>query len=200
MDSISLPYDKCIELLVANIKLDPHFKEFNAYARAQNIPVVVLSSGMIPIISALLKHLVGPEADDIQVVANDVKARPGKLINEENGWNIAFHDDSDFGHDKSMTIRPYRNLPLEQRPTLFYAGDGVSDFSAAKETDLLFAKEGQDLVTYCIRDGIPFTTFKDWSDITQIVKDLVEGKRTVEEAAKEGYEAAKKSQMNGLNS
>lgn len=26
---------------------------------------------------------------------------------------------------------------------MFYAGDGVSDLSAAKETDLLFAKQGR---------------------------------------------------------
>lgn len=50
---------------------------------------------------------------------------------------------SGFGHDKSLTIRPYSELPAEQRPTLFYAGDGVSDLSAAKETDLLFAKKGR---------------------------------------------------------
>lgn len=50
---------------------------------------------------------------------------------------------SGFGHDKSLTIRPYAELPKEQRPTLFYAGDGVSDLSAAQETDLLFAKKGR---------------------------------------------------------
>jgi 2-hydroxy-3-keto-5-methylthiopentenyl-1-phosphate phosphatase len=49
---------------------------------------------------------------------------------------------SGFGHDKSLEIRPYSALPDEQRPTMFYAGDGVSDLSAAKETNLLFAKEG----------------------------------------------------------
>jgi 2-hydroxy-3-keto-5-methylthiopentenyl-1-phosphate phosphatase len=49
---------------------------------------------------------------------------------------------SGFGHDKSSTIRPYAALPAGQRPTMFYAGDGVSDLSAAKETDLLFAKKG----------------------------------------------------------
>lgn len=42
------------------------------------------------------------------------------------------------GHDKSIEIRKYSSLP--NRPTMFYAGDGVSDLSAAKETDLLFAK------------------------------------------------------------
>ena len=49
---------------------------------------------------------------------------------------------SGFGHDKSLTIRPYANLPADKRPTLFYAGDGVSDLSAARETDLLYAKKG----------------------------------------------------------
>lgn len=50
---------------------------------------------------------------------------------------------SGFGHDKSLTIRPYAQLPADQRPWMFYAGDGVSDLSAARETDLLFAKEGR---------------------------------------------------------
>lgn len=58
---------------------------------------------------------------------------------------------SHFGHDKSLTLRPYAQLPAEERPTLFYAGDGVSDLSAAKETDLLFAKKGHDLIEYCVR-------------------------------------------------
>lgn len=48
---------------------------------------------------------------------------------------------SDFGHDKSLEIRPYKQLPEGERPVMFYAGDGVSDLSAAKETDLLFAKK-----------------------------------------------------------
>jgi 2-hydroxy-3-keto-5-methylthiopentenyl-1-phosphate phosphatase len=49
---------------------------------------------------------------------------------------------SHFGHDKSLEITPYAELPDNERPTMFYAGDGVSDLSAAKETDLLFAKKG----------------------------------------------------------
>lgn len=56
---------------------------------------------------------------------------------------IPFFFCSHFGHDKSLEIRPYGNLPAEERPILLYAGDGVSDLSAAKETDLLFAKAGR---------------------------------------------------------
>lgn len=93
MDSVKTPYDQCIKLLVENIKLDPHFKEFYTWARQNNIPVVVLSSGMVPIIRGLLVHLLGPEGEDIQIVSNDVASRDGKNINEEGGWQIVFHDD-----------------------------------------------------------------------------------------------------------
>jgi 2,3-diketo-5-methylthio-1-phosphopentane phosphatase len=93
MESVKTPYDQCIKTLLENIKLDPHFKEFHDWCRQNNVPVVVLSSGMEPIIRALLVHLVGKEADDIQIVANNVAPRDGKSINEEGGWQIVFHDD-----------------------------------------------------------------------------------------------------------
>ena len=63
---------------------------------------------------------------------------------------------SGFGHDKSLTIRPYANLPADKRPTLFYAGDGVSDLSAARETDLLFAKKGHGMLSSDVDNGSRF--------------------------------------------
>lgn len=141
MDSIDLPFDQCIELLKKHIILDPGFVPFYAWARENNVPIVILSGGMQPVIRALLDNLLGEGLWDIQVVSNDVTPNEGKSINEEGGWTIKFHDDSIHGHDKSIEIRKYSSLP--NRPTMFYAGDGVSDLSAAKETDLLFAKAGK---------------------------------------------------------
>lgn len=137
MDSIKTPYSQCTDILLANIRLDPGFKEFYDWSREHNVPIVILSGGMQPMIRALLDRLLGP-GWDIQIVSNDVRPREGKDINDEGGWRIEFHDDSIHGHDKSIEIRKYSSLP--DRPTMFYAGDGVSDLSAAKETDLLFAK------------------------------------------------------------
>jgi 2,3-diketo-5-methylthio-1-phosphopentane phosphatase len=93
MDSINTPFDKCMQVLLENIKLDPGFKEFYQWAREINMPVVVLSGGMEPIIRALLVHLIGDEALDMQIVSNNVAPRDGKAINEEGGWKIVFHDD-----------------------------------------------------------------------------------------------------------
>ncbi|RDW69617.1 putative 2-hydroxy-3-keto-5-methylthiopentenyl-1-phosphate phosphatase [Coleophoma crateriformis] len=193
MHSVSetTPYDKCIDILLKNIKLDVGFRDFLEWSTAQNVPVVVLSSGMEPIIRALLVHLIGPLANDIQIVSNTVAPRDGKSINEVGGWEIVFHDESHFGHDKSREIRPYKALPQEERPTMFYAGDGVSDLSAAKETDLLFAKKGHDLVNYCVRENVPFEVFEDWSSILSTVQSIVAGKATVQEVVARGLEEVK---------
>jgi 2,3-diketo-5-methylthio-1-phosphopentane phosphatase len=199
MESVTRPFNECIQYLVDNIKLDPHFAEFYQWAQANNVPVVVLSSGMEPIIKALLKSFIGPEAEKMQVLGNYVVPRPGKSIDEEGGWQIAYrHPESGFAHDKSVCLRQYSSLPEDQRPTMFYAGDGVSDLSAARETDLLFAKKGRDLVTYCARENVPFTVFDDWSSILAKCQEIVGGKSTVHQAAKEGWEAYKAGEA-GVN-
>lgn len=94
LDSINTPFDECVKTLIENIELDPYFKEFYDWARSVNIPVVVLSGGMEPIIRALLEHMIGEDAKDIQIVSNDVAARDGKNINEAGGWKIVYHDDT----------------------------------------------------------------------------------------------------------
>jgi len=53
-----------------------------------------------------------------------------------------------------------------------------------------------DLVNYCVRENVPFTLFEDWSIILSKVKEIVEGKVTVQQAAAEGVEDFK----NGGNS
>jgi 2,3-diketo-5-methylthio-1-phosphopentane phosphatase len=142
LDSIPHPFDECKEVLKKNMKLDPHFIEFYHWAKDHNVPIVVLSSGMKPIISTLFESLLGHKPDNLDIVANDVESRDGRDINTSHGWQIKYHDDSHFGHDKSLAIKPYAALPEGERPVLLYAGDGVSDLSAASETDLLFAKKG----------------------------------------------------------
>jgi 2-hydroxy-3-keto-5-methylthiopentenyl-1-phosphate phosphatase len=72
--------------------------------------------------------------------------------------------------------------------TIFvFCGDGVSDISAAKESDLLFARNGKDLVTYCTRQNIPFIGFDSFNEIHLVVKDLVDGKSRLEKDPATGF-------------
>ncbi|KAF4592602.1 phosphoserine phosphatase [Ophiocordyceps camponoti-floridani] len=183
MDLISAPFDQCLDLLLRNVRLDPGFREFYSWAHDNNVPVVILSGGMEPVIRALLDNLLGEDAWDIQIVSNDIRPRyPGRSINEPEGWTIQFRDGTVHGHDKSVEIRKYSSLP--DRPVLFYAGDGVSDLSAARETDLLFAKADKELVAYCEREEVPFVTYRNWTSITQTCEDIVAGTITVQDAAR----------------
>jgi len=93
MDSVTKPFPECVEYLTQNIKLDPYFNEYFQWALKNEIPTVVLSSGMTPVIKALLEKLVGPDSDKIQVVCNDPEPRDGKSIDQEGGWQLKFHDD-----------------------------------------------------------------------------------------------------------
>lgn len=94
LESINTPYDQCIEILKKNMKLDPFFAEFYHWAKDNNVPIVILSSGMRPIISALLEEFLGHKpASHLHIVCNEVVSRDGKDINSEGGWQIKYHDD-----------------------------------------------------------------------------------------------------------
>jgi len=171
--------DECKEVLKKNIKLDPGFKDFYRWCKANDIPVIIVSSGMEPVIRAVLSNLVGEEdAKEIEIISNDVEIQP------DGKWAIKYrHPSSGYGHDKSQAILPYR--ALASPPTLFFFGDGVSDMSAARHADVLFVKvkdNGEnDLVSYCKQEGIKHITFSDFSKALAVVQSVVEGKKTADE-------------------
>ncbi|TFY74016.1 hypothetical protein EWM64_g9996 [Hericium alpestre] len=192
-------FEECKKVLRENIVLDPGFKAFYKYCKAHDIPVIIVSSGMEPIIRAVLSNLLADEAAGIEIISNaaDVKA--------DDSWSIKYrHPSSHFGHDKSQAILPYNRLP--NPPTLFFFGDGVSgasppihtsiaadvitDMSAARHADVLFVKTkdgpDNDLHKYCQREGIPHILFRDFSQAVPVVQDVVEGRKTKEEVLAAG--------------
>ncbi|KAG5641021.1 hypothetical protein DXG03_006374 [Asterophora parasitica] len=132
---------------------------------------------MAPLIRAVLSNLVGEEsANEIDIIANDA------IVHSDGKWEIKYrHPSSGFGHDKSQSILPYRDLA--NPPTLFFFGDGVSDISAAKHADLLFVKvkgDGEnDLASYCNKEGIKHVLFEDFSKALPVVQSVVAGEKTI---------------------
>jgi 2-hydroxy-3-keto-5-methylthiopentenyl-1-phosphate phosphatase len=95
LDSVKPGFAECIQVLKDNMKLDPYFTEFYNWAKEHNVPIVVVSSGMVPIISGLFEVLLGhtPDPKHLTIVANTVESRDGKDINTPGGWKIKYHDD-----------------------------------------------------------------------------------------------------------
>ncbi|KAL8292556.1 hypothetical protein RQP46_001168 [Phenoliferia psychrophenolica] len=168
IDSIAAKhtFDEMREYLKNKIKLDAGFKDFFLWCKEHDVPVVIVSSGMVPIIRAIMENLVGVEdAAKIDIIANDVEHKP------DGTWTIKFrHPESGFGHDKSRTTAPYRDLP-GGGPTLFFCGDGVSDLSAARAADLLFVKvipgHTNDLQVHCYREKIPYLPFASFEHVVE---------------------------------
>jgi len=172
-------FNECKQFLCDSIELDPGFKEFYSWCKATDIPVIIVSSGMAPLIRAVLSNLLGEAAaDEIEIIANDVDIR------SDGKWEIEYrHPTSGYGHDKSQAILHYRNLP--NPPTLFFFGDGVSDISAARHADLLFVKSkpggDNDLAAYCRREDIKHVLFEDFKDVLPTIQSIAEGKKTIPE-------------------
>lgn len=186
LESIKYPYEYCKEVLRQNIKLDPGFKPFYHWCKANGIPVIIVSSGMAPIIRAVLENLMGEEAAEIEIIANDVRYTDPAGTGET--WEIVYrHPESGFGHDKSQSIIPYRGIP--SAPTLFFAGDGVSDLSAARHADLLFTKVSEggntDLLQFCLREDIPHVVFSHFDTVLEKVKLVVSGEKTTKQVIDE---------------
>ncbi|KAK0613666.1 phosphoserine phosphatase [Immersiella caudata] len=182
LESIRLGFNKCIDKALILVQLDPGFLAFYEWAGSVGVPIVVLSGGLTPMIEAMLKHMLGHEAlDRIKVVANDVAVRDGfGSVDEDGGaWRVVFRDDSVYGNDKGRAIVSYAShfegintCNNSKRPISLFAGDGVSDLSAAGKTDLLFAKRGEDLVQYCKQKQLPFIEFTNWENILKTTQDL----------------------------
>ncbi|QPG73210.1 hypothetical protein FOA43_000517 [Brettanomyces nanus] len=168
----------CIETLLKNIKLDPGFRPFLEWCKAHNVPLYVISSGMRPIINALLKTLVGDDAADyVNILANDVEYDSV----DHSKWHIVYRDETPFGHDKSRSIKKILAEYHDVKPIAFYCGDGVSDLSASSTCDLLFARSGKDLVTFCDRHHIPYREFYSFVNITDDVNAVSHGVKTIED-------------------
>lgn len=93
LNSVDTPLNECIDILLDKMRLDPHFVEFYEWAGKNNVPIIVLSSGLIPIISALLEKLLGKLGPHLHIVANDAQSRDGKDLNEVGGWEVKYLDD-----------------------------------------------------------------------------------------------------------
>lgn len=91
LESVTLPFAECERVLKANIPLDPGFKPFFEYCQQRDIPVIIVSSGMAPLIRAVLANLIGEEnAAQISIIANHVKFTDAAGTGET--WEIVFRN------------------------------------------------------------------------------------------------------------
>lgn len=72
-----------------DIDLDSGFKDFYKWCKENDIPIVIVSSGMTPIIRAVLsKHIGEEEAQTVDIISNDVN------LKADGSWEIQYRHPS----------------------------------------------------------------------------------------------------------
>ena len=92
-------------------------------------------------------------------------------------WKPIWRHECDFGHDKGLSIAEHRDSASgnSRIPLIVFIGDGISDLSAARHADVLFARKGLYLEKYCLENQIAYIPFDSFVDIqTELEKIMVD--------------------------
>ncbi|KAI9285155.1 HAD-like domain-containing protein [Umbelopsis sp. AD052] len=177
--AVTLTWEEAWKDHLEAVKVDPGFSAFYDYCKSVGVPVKIVSSGIYPVIEQIMENFIGDRAKEIEIISNGGGVDGRK-------WSIQWRDDTSFGHDKSLTLKKARESATPE--TIFvFCGDGVSDISAAQNADILFARHGRDLETWCQRENVPFLGFDNFSEVEKVVAKLVEGKVTLQRDEKTGF-------------
>lgn len=143
-----------LDAFLAEIELDPHFPDFVRLCGALGASVTVVSDGLDRSVQAALRRY----GLDIAAVANRLEWCGGER------WKLSFPFAAEdcrslAGHCKCRSLENGRELRV-------LVGDGRSDFCAAREADMVFAKST--LLTHCRAQGLAHTAFSDFAELSEL--------------------------------
>lgn len=149
-----------VDEFLDTIEIDEWFIPFCDYAKENNIPVVILSDGLDYFINRILERY---NIDYINVITNHA------YFNEYDKFIIEYPNNSDNCTNNAGTCKckAIKNLKKLYN-TVYYVGDGTSDFCAASKADILFAKSALSL--YCKKNGLNFINYKSYKEVLHYVR------------------------------
>jgi 2-hydroxy-3-keto-5-methylthiopentenyl-1-phosphate phosphatase len=145
-------------ILNRELLFDETFISFWEGCRLERVPVVVLSSGITVLIRRMLARHGLPS---VPLIANDCVRAAG-------GWRMVFRDDTPCGNAKAPYVIAARGKGF--RTALI--GDDESDFEAATEANLRFAKRNSVLEEFLVEHKLRHETFDVFADIEELLFHL----------------------------
>ena len=147
---------------VASIR--PNFNNLMKYCRQHDIPSIICSAGLDFIISHLL---------DLTGYRDQIKIVSLKTQYQDNRITITFpklldNTSIDFKED---LVKYYKR----SGSTVFFIGDGISDYNAVLKADVSFTVKDSELSIFCKKHGIPHQEINDFEEVylSKIFQDAV---------------------------
>ncbi|MFW9992072.1 MAG: MtnX-like HAD-IB family phosphatase [Candidatus Odinarchaeota archaeon] len=170
-DLVRMTEQQLFDLAREYVEVDSHFAEFLSFARAQDMPVTILSDGFKQYIEFILKE------NGIAVDGNDIKANE-VTFHEANVLKLSFphvFSCSNCANCKRSHLEEFRER--NRGCLLVYIGDGISDIYGSRAADHVFARKGSFLEKYFKNRGFAYHNFEDFRDVLQGMKVLLEKER-----------------------
>lgn len=157
--NLKLSEEQYRDFILADIGIDPGFREFYTKVKQAGIPLVVISGGYVNAIDIVLSRE-GMEADI--VLANRLEFTDQGIVNHF--YHACPDCPMDFGpcgNCKASHIKKYK----ERYRQVVFIGDGLTDRCAAHHAQMVYAKAR--LAEYCREHGFQYVPFEDFSDVTR---------------------------------
>jgi 2-hydroxy-3-keto-5-methylthiopentenyl-1-phosphate phosphatase len=162
-----------IDVLLAEIDIDPGLVALIESAAQHDIPLHIISDGFdycIPRILARLPRRITPLLKSMQVCASHLEPFAGGR------WRASFPFYREPCEHGCATCKPAVMQALNASGArAIFVGDGLSDRYAAGVADVVFAKDR--LAAYCVEAGIPHHQYSDLSDVAAFLDKNVRSSR-----------------------
>lgn len=158
--SINITEEDYLNYILTEVKLQNGFKIFYKNLKKYNIPFAIVSGGFINGIKPFMKK---HGFENIPIYANKLNFTDEKIdveFYDEKYLTYAIHK-RDYIDCKVEILKRYK----KKYKKIIFIGDGSTDKNAAKEADILFAKDY--LEEYCIENGIYYISWTDFYDVNE---------------------------------
>lgn len=143
---------------LATVKIDPYFKKLLKFLKSHDIPALIVSDNFEYIIKSILKR---NGISGIDIYSNRINFSGGRLNPDFPFTNEACGDCANCKKERVLSTRKGGALAV-------YIGDGRSDLCAARESDIVFAKDYlKDTMKKERRPHVPIDGLKDVYDYFQ---------------------------------
>lgn len=161
LGSLNITKEQYIETLRNNIEIDETFLNFVK----SGVEFKIVSAGSrLNVQGSFLKY--GLVLSDEDVISNNL-IFSGINKNEIIVENPFLDEEKYYGVDKKEIVKKYQ----KQGYTVYFVGDGPSDYRAFEVADFAFVRKGTRAVKFCTENGIEFKEFESFDEILKHVKE-----------------------------
>jgi 2-hydroxy-3-keto-5-methylthiopentenyl-1-phosphate phosphatase len=139
----------------------PNFDKLVESCRKKRLSLTIVSAGL----EFCIRHFLG-RADWLEFM----EIHAPKAMYTPNGYELTFPKLLGTGaiNFKDDLVRHHR----KQGDKVFYIGDGLGDFPAAREADFPFAIKGSKLAEACRRGKVTHKEISDFQEVVDAIDDL----------------------------